>query len=86
MKNNSVSRAALATAASLFFTAIPFTATYATDQADQNEIKCSGMNGCSGKNESQPASNGCPGKSDTQDHTMMTSRENCLAKGGKIAE
>lgn len=59
MSNSGKSKAvALATAAALLFSAVPFTAA----QADEAKIKCVGANACKGQSACATAKNACQGQ------------------------
>lgn len=73
------------TAAALFGTAT--IAVAAEEGAKSAEVKCMGINSCKGTSECKSATNSCKGHNSCKGQGWVhATKEDCLAKGGKIVE
>ena len=84
MKHISRSGAALAAAALTFAMT---GALFATAQAEEAKVQCSGVNSCKGTSECKTASNACKGQNACKGHGWVsTTAAECTTQGGKVLE
>jgi hypothetical protein len=78
LKTKSVSGAAIATAAALFFSAVSIS----TAAADEAKVHCDGVNSCKGQSSCKSASNSCKGQNSCKGKgfTEMTQKDCDAAK------